>query len=848
MVCDCRLPIGEAVRQLPRPSIGNRQSKIGNVERAITNHKSPITNVVNRRKFVATMGGCAVLPALVRTAGASESQPDVAATGARARVDLNGQWEQRIDGEFYDVVPVPSSLRPSGCYRLKREFLLPELSRHQRAILHFDAITYFGRAFVNGVELGTMCPYVPFEFDFTSQAKKGANIVEVAMADLTPEPGGAGKDELALGVNPGWEAHGGIIRDVYAEVRPAAFVDNVRFGYKLEPGYAKAACQAHVMVYSATETSAQLEVVLRRAGSETARAGKTTSLPSGASTIEVAFEVAQPVLWSPEEPNLYELRVSLRSDHGVDGWNCRTGFREVAARGPDFLLNGQRLVLKGVCRHDMWKEQGFTLTRQQMEQDMRMIKALGANFIRQVHYPHHRYMVELADELGLLVSEEPGYWGMDFNTMPRSMVELGFRILEKTIRRDWNSPSVFAWLLANECELTLEYLREGKAICNRLDPIGRLVSAANSMPKEKAKPLFEQAGMDFFDQHPYTFDINDFNREAEFDGPGRPLTFTEWGGKAIGQSQLVMRSSVDRLLELTDSHQLAGHVFWSWQDMRQYSRIDWEMRDGILESGIVTEGREPRDVPYLELSRLFEGRRHEAEPAATQAFAMPLRWTPWSRQNTFHAVDLQALAENAQGRQAWASLEKRMAEFWAKSKLASDHWKRTGGKFLLWEGAEITIAGVLFRVPAVNNHTRPLLVTPEMPELNIPVQQECVRLHVLGQVTFPNGFAVVGKDGEAVASYTLRYASGKTREIPLRNGYEVVQSNLVHEATRIDPEATEAQRALVFVKDIAREQYQILLLSIPVEGEKLASLHCRLNGEQPALAIFALTAEVAPRH
>jgi len=771
------------------------------------------------------------------------AKPGEGAAGARSRVDLNGQWERRIDEELYDVVQVPSSLRPSGCYRLERQFLLPELSEHERAILHFDAITYFGRAFVNGAELGTMGPYVPFEFEFTRQARKGSNTLEVAIADLTPEPGGAGRNELALGVNPGWEAYGGIIRDVYAEVRPAAFVDNVRFAYKLEPGYAKAACQAQVMVSSATATSAQVEVVLLRAGLEVARAEKAASLPSGASAVEVAFDVTPPVLWSPEAPNLYELTVSLRSDHGTDRWRCRTGFREVVTRGPDFLLNGRRLVLKGVCRHDMWKEQGFTLTRPQMEQDMRMIKALGANFIRQVHYPHHRYMVELADELGLLVSEEPGYWGMDFTKMPCSMVELGYRIMEKTIRRDWNSPSVFAWLLANECELTLGFLREGKAICNKLDPIGRLVSAANSMPKEKAKPLFEQAGMDFFDQHPYTFNVDEFNREAEFDGPGRPLTFTEWGGKAIGQSQMVVQKSVDRLLDLVDSHQLAGHVFWSWQDMRQYSRIDWEMRNGVLESGVVTEGREPREVPYLELSRLFEERRHEAQPASAHALVSPLKWTPWSRKSTFQPVDLQTLADRAESAMAWASLEKSMSEFWAKSSMASDQWKRTGGEFLLWEGSEVAIAGVPFRVPVMNNHARPLVLTPDMPELKIPVQQECIRLHVLGQVTFPNGFPVVGKDGEAVGSYTLCYASGKSREIPLRNGYEVVQSNLVHDATRIDPEATEAQRALVFVKDIAREQYQILLFSIPVEGGELASLHCKLNDQQPALAIFALTAE-----
>ncbi|PYV24062.1 MAG: hypothetical protein DMG24_12455 [Acidobacteria bacterium] len=756
-----------------------------------------------------------------------------------------GTGERRIDGVLYDVVQVPSSLRPSGFYRLKREFLLPELSVHERAILHFDAITYFGRPFVNGAEMGTMGPYMSYEFDFTRKAKKGSNTVEVAIADLTPDPSGAGKDELALGVNPGWEAYGGIIRDVYAEVRPAAFIDNVRFGYKLNADYTKAICRAQVMVSSSTDTSGHVEVVLLRGAAVAARAQKTASIPSGSSEVEVSFDLAFPVLWSPEEPNLYELRASLRSDHGEDRWSCRTGFREVLTRGRDFLLNGRRLVLKGVARHDMWKEQGFTLTRQQMEQDMRMIKSFGANFIRQVHYPHHRYLVDCADEYGLLVSEEPGYWGMDFRTMPRTMVELGYRIMERVIRRDWNSPSVFAWLLSNECELTVDALREGKEICNKLDPIGRLVSAANSMPKEKAKQIFEEARMDFFDQHPYTFNVDDFDKEAVFDGASRPLTFTEWGGKAIGQSQIVMQNSVDRLLDLVESHRLAGHVFWSWQDMRQYSRMDWEMRDGILESGVVTEGREPRQVPYMELSRLFEGRRHENQPAAARPIVAPLRWSPWSQKNSLHPVDLRPLVDGAEGTKAWAAFEGSMAAFWSKASMAEDQWKRTGGKFLLWQGSEVRIAGALFRAPVVNNYVRPIVLLAEKPEVTIPVGLECVRLHILGHVTFPSGFPLMGQEGETVGSYTLQYASGRTREIPLRNGHEVVRSNLVHIATRIDPEATEAQRALVFAKDVAREQYQVLLFSVPVESERLTSLRCRLNGQQQALAIFAVTAERA---
>ena len=91
-------------------------------------------------------------------------------------------------------------------------------------------------------------------------------------------------------------------------------------------------------------------------------------------------------------------------------------------------------------------------------------------------------------------------------------LNLGITFWRRTIRRDWNSPAVGIWLLSNECTLTMEVLKEGKERCNRLDPIGRLVSAANSMAAKKSKQMFVDAGMDFFDQHPYTFDVRTSTR------------------------------------------------------------------------------------------------------------------------------------------------------------------------------------------------------------------------------------------------------------------------------------------------------------------------------------------------
>jgi hypothetical protein len=81
-------------------------------------------------------------------------------------------------------------------------------------------------------------------------------------------------------------------------VPSVAFIDNVRFGYKLNADYAKSACRAQVRVSSSTETSGRIELVLLRGGSEVARAQKNASFASGSSEIEAEFDVSAPVLWT----------------------------------------------------------------------------------------------------------------------------------------------------------------------------------------------------------------------------------------------------------------------------------------------------------------------------------------------------------------------------------------------------------------------------------------------------------------------------------------------------------------------------------------------------------------------
>jgi len=767
----------------------------------------------------------------------------------RRRIDLSGRWEWLINGEHWDMITVPSSLNPVGVYVLKRSVWLPKLQSGQRAFLHFEAVTYYAEVSFNGKKIGQMGPYVPYEFEITQLIRDGESTIEVTIHDLVPGANGAGRDEIAIGVNPGWEGYSGIIRDVWVETRSPAFVRNVRLAYTLPEDFSAATCHLTVFSDAAKDMPGTLTVALMHGPTEVARASSPLTLRPGTTTTDLIFNVPNPSLWSPDQPHLYALNTTLHAADGADVFPIRTGFRQCLIRGRQFFWNGTALVLQGLCRHDMWQDQGFTLTRTQMEKDMRAIKLMGANFIRLVHYPHDRYIIDLADELGLLVTEEPGYWQVEFPSMPPSEIEAGLRILEGVIRRDWNSPAVFGWFLGNESRLTVDYLRRGKALCNQLDPLKRPVSFANSTGKEKAKQQFEEAGLDFFSQHLYDFDREKFETTADYYGPGKPLVIDEWGWEDAGNGEIFWDRNFDALLDATKEGKIAGHSFWSWNDVRQYARIDWPTYDGILFSGVVTEAREPRTELYRRLSNLFQGQPENPEgerlphtiPFARRPIAVPLRTAVARSRGAVKPIDLQPIVDSSSSRNSWKALEKITESFWASSQMAQDQWTRTGKRLLFWRDPFVEIAGVPFVCAMQDGFVRPLVLTAEFPEQSIPVGQSGDRLYVLGNVTLPSGYPVEGEYSATAAVLELHYAGGRNQQIPLRNGKEIARANLINDATRIEPLALNAPQALIFEKDPAREHYQALLFACSTQAG-LRELRFVLKSGPP-LAIFAITAQ-----
>ena len=167
------------------------------------------------------------------------------------------------------------------------------------------------------------------------------------------------------------------------------------------------------------------------------------------------LELPEVARWSAEEPNLHTLTVVLRSPSGevAEQVELRIGFRRVEIDGLDLLINGERVYIRGVNRHDFDQHTGRTVTRDQIRADLVLMKQFGFNAVRTSHYPNDPALVELADELGLYVIDEADIESHAFqSTLCDDRRYLGAWVdrVSRMALRDKNHPSVIAWSLGNE--------------------------------------------------------------------------------------------------------------------------------------------------------------------------------------------------------------------------------------------------------------------------------------------------------------------------------------------------------------------------------------------------------------
>lgn len=696
-------------------------------------------------------------------------------------ISLNGKWFYRIGNGEQSQITVPFSRLPVGRSECVRLFDISE--RSDRAFLKFDGITYYAKVFLNGTEIGEMLPYCEYEFEITDIAKPQGNELKVVLEDI----------DRAFGPSNGWENFGGIIRDVNLILRNEQYIKNVFFRSKLFNNFKSA--NLEVEIDADCSADAQFEISLSREGEMVCSYRQAAGQVSAATVNDI-------VLWSPDSPQLYTLEVRLlRGDIIDDTYECEVGFKDLSCDRHRFILNGRPLFLKGVCKHEMVGQSGHCPSFSQMENDMRMIKDMGCNFVRLVHYPHNKKIIEIADRIGLMVSEEPGLWWSD--TSIDEVREGAKEVLRRTILRDRSHVSVAFWLCFNECRFTERYLAESAAVCRQYDPT-RMVSGANCMSDTETLRHYNKCGFDFYTMHPYapTFERARKSMEMLYD---KPLVFTEWGGNYLRDNPWLLLNFLEHMkyyyMKNLDGGALAGAFFWYFAEVNEFNRGEPGCRDGVLCEGLVDQNGNPTKIYdafcagmkmfdrqfWLETAEAFE------DLSAYQKFE-PMRET-----------------SSAELREAIEPLTR-----------STSRTNMRNRKFV--QGPILSSQASLRDVPDLVKSNEPLVFEG---------CRKAKKISVIGLTSILNGYPLGGTYGEVVCKMTIVYGNGYKQTVDLKNGVHLTTVFGLNGSSRIDPIAEQSRRFALFGYDKNFERYVVNRLDIDTElDEEIQRVEFTLENEQ----------------
>lgn len=398
---------------------------------------------------------------------------------------LNFAWSPTVSDEGWSRVTIPhtwnahdpfddipSYRRGIGWYR--KELQLDDALRGKRIFLYFEGANQVADVYVNGAFVGEhKGGYTAFAFDITRYVKfdgdENANLVAVKV-DNSQNP-------FIPPLSVGYALYGGIYRDVWlVATDPVHFevTDHASSGvYVSTPHVSRERGEVHVRGTIVSDPEADKKIVAERgsdaadgarrnlrvvstvfdeSGRRVVEASSTIAVPSGGKA-EFSHDVppiANPHLWSPDDPYLYRVSTSVYSGKELrDRVDSPLGFRWFSF-DPDsgFALNGRKLQLRGTTRHQDYAGEGSALSNEQHVRDMQLIKEMGANFVRLAHYPQDPAVLNAADRLGLLVWEEIPV--VDYITVSPEFTCNAQRMMREMIRQHYNHPSVIAWGLMNE--------------------------------------------------------------------------------------------------------------------------------------------------------------------------------------------------------------------------------------------------------------------------------------------------------------------------------------------------------------------------------------------------------------
>lgn len=226
-----------------------------------------------------------------------------------------------------------------------------------------------------------------------------------------------------------------------------------------------------VVVRTRDYKTGTIELTLEAKGGLPTKLTADVAFDGGASSavefvnFRATLKVPNSALWSPEHPNLHTVSIRPTSHPSLGSCSARFGIRQIAAHDKSFWLNGEKLWLKGVNRHESSPEDGYATTKSQMYRDIQLMKSIGCNYVRGSHYPQCADFLDLCDELGLMVWEEALGWGNGKDLTNETFIVGQLEQTRLMARESINHPSIIISAYLNEFG---SHRSEGRALSDRL--------------------------------------------------------------------------------------------------------------------------------------------------------------------------------------------------------------------------------------------------------------------------------------------------------------------------------------------------------------------------------------------
>jgi beta-glucuronidase len=490
-------------------------------------------------------------------------------------------------------------------------------SQSERALLYFGAVNYDAHVYVNTQHVGHhIGGFTPFNYDVTDLLKEGVNTVIVKVDNKRHA------EDVPTQIFDWWN-YGGITRDVKLVKVPAVYLED----YNLQLMKADAKAKNREISFSAklNQPKAGEQVTLRIPELKIEKTFTTDAEGKVAGIVTPSLRRGKGEafsLWSPENPKLYQVKISV----GVNTVEDNIGFRTIETRDKQILLNGQPIFLKGISIHNEKPNGGG---RANSAEDARTLlswaKELGCNFVRLAHYPHHEEMVREAEKMGILVwSEIPVYWTIAWKN-PKTY-ENAKQQLTDMIARDHNRANVIIWSIANETPHSPErdtflgnLAQYARTLDNtRLISMAMEVTGASNYVNRLNDNMNKYVDVVSFNQYIGWYrDVNDAPKMKWEIPYNKPVIISEFGGGARyglhgPKNQRWTEEFQENLYEqncamLDKIEGLAGTTPWILKDFRSPRRVLPGVQDYYNRKGLFSDKGEKKKAFYV-LKKWYEGK------------------------------------------------------------------------------------------------------------------------------------------------------------------------------------------------------------------------------------------------